>query len=79
MNKTPRERIESLLKIHEGHCFIVNTCADFDALHDEALVMMVEGICSVNISNGEVRGLDIKKKGYRVERAAPDEVEPPTH
>lgn len=80
MNKTPRTRIENLLKIHGGHCFIVKDCDDFASLVTAALEMQSEGLVTVSHgAAGQVQGTDVKKKGYRAKPAAPDEIEPPTH
>lgn len=77
--KTPRERIQSLLKIHGGHCFIVMCCKDFEALATEAATMAEEGLVTIASDNGgTVAGLDVKKKGYRSQRATPAEFELPS-
>lgn len=76
--KTPRERIQSLLKIHGGHCFITSMCADFASLESTARAMEREGLVVVTEATG-LKGLDIKRKSYRPQRAGMDEREEPTH
>lgn len=77
--KTPRERIENLLRIHGGHCFIVEAAEDFDAMAAEARKMQGAGHVTVTPGAGHVTGLDVRKKGYRPKRATAGEMEPQTH
>lgn len=79
MPNTPRERIQTLLRLHGGHCFIVACCDDFEALTVAAREMESEGLYVVTDGHNEVAGLDIKRKGYRPKRAGVGEHEEPAH
>ncbi len=77
MNKTPRERIEILLKIHGGRCFIVATCEDFAALEAAVKEMEQEKLVAISPSVG-LAGLVITRKGWRPKNG-PVEPEEPAH
>lgn len=60
MPKSPRERIQTLLQIHGGHCFIVSTCDGFEAIAAEVAKMEKRGLVKVSASTTVVTGLDVQ-------------------
>jgi len=44
MTKSPRQRIQTLLRIHGGRCFIVASCDGFKLFAQEAQKMESEGL-----------------------------------
>ncbi len=76
---TPRERLESLLKIHKGTCFVPESAADFIGFLEAANEMESEGKVSVENSTVGVSGFRVTRKGFQITSLDPDENEEPTY
>lgn len=70
-----RHRAEKLLKLHGGHCFVM----EGNELVEPFREMESEGLVTVAAGVGEIKGIDVKRKGYRPKRASRDEIEQPAH
>lgn len=69
-------RAQSLLKIHKGACFIPAN----HELTQTFLEMERDGLvtCKVNFT-GVIKGMNVRKKGFRTKQLEPEFKETPVH
>ena len=79
MENTPRQRLESILKIHKGSCFIPESANDFIGITLAAAKMEIEGLVKLKVTTTGIPGITVTKKGFHVKPLSPDEREPQAH